>query len=187
MIFRDSSHAERWEAIIKASGAVKSNGTVNGDLGASLFILTGLASVYDRAEQHIHYGWIDFEAILRMPLSTGEGILVSLAGNLYNGGFFDGYTPEDIVSHCDSDMVELAVEAIRLRKQKVFYSEVFGAWTFSREALETVRGYTEISGENIPETAMEFLSRATIPPPKRRKINPGNSDFPRFSQIVSDT
>lgn len=165
-MFRDSEHAERWEAAIKASGAVRSDGTVTGDLGASLFILTGLPSVYSRAEQHIHHGWIDFEAILRMPLSTGEGILVSLAGNLYNGGFFDGYTPEDIVSHCDSDMVELAAEAIRLRKRKVFYSEDFGTWTLAQEGENTLREFTGISAPDMPETAREFLSRATITPKK---------------------
>lgn len=161
-MFRDSSHAERWGAAIKAAGAITGGGTVKGDFGASLFIITGLPSVYNRAEQHIHNGWLDFEPMLGMALSTGERILVALAGNLYNGGFFDEYTPIDLVSYCDSDMVELAVEAIRLRKRKVFYSEESGAWTYEQEPTGAMRGYPEISGENIPGTATEFLSRAAI-------------------------
>ena len=118
MIIIDSSHAERLESALHMAGAIRDNGTVNTDFGASLYILTGLPGVYDRAQQHIHHGWLDFGPMLRMALSGGEKILVELAGNLYNGSFFIGYTPEDIVSQCDSDMVELAVTAIWLRKQR---------------------------------------------------------------------
>ena len=90
MIFMDNDHAQRWAAAIQTAGAVRDDDTVKGDFGASLYILTGLPSVYDRVEKHIHHSYIDFEPMLHMGLSTGETILVALAGNLYNGGFFGG-------------------------------------------------------------------------------------------------
>lgn len=162
MIIIDSGHAERLENALHTAGAIRSDGTVNTDFGASLFILAGLPCVYDRAQQHIHDGWLDFGAILDMALSGGEKILVSLAGNLYNGSFFDGYTPEDIVGYCDSDMVELAVKAIWLRKQKLYYSEVYGVWVLQNGTKGTLRSFTECKGPEIPGMLQEFPDRAAI-------------------------
>lgn len=125
MIFNSSDHAERFAAAIQTAGAVRDDGTIKGDFGASLYILTGLPSVYDRAQQHIHPGYIDFEPMFHMGLSSGETVLVALAGNLYNGGFFGGYTPQDIVSYSDEDGVLLASTAMLLRKKRLDLDTVF--------------------------------------------------------------
>ena len=125
MIFMDNDHAQRFAAAIQTAGAVKDGGAVNPDFGASLYILTGLPSVYDRAQQHIHPGYIDFEPMFHMGLSSGETVLVALAGNLYNGGFFGGYTPQDIVSYCDEEGVTLATKAILLRKAALNINTIF--------------------------------------------------------------
>lgn len=125
MIFRDSDHAQRWAAAIQTAEAIRDDDTVNGDFGASLFILTGLPSVYDRADRHIHNGYIDFEPMFCMGLSTSESILVALAGNLYNGGFFDRFTPQDIVSYCDTDGVSLAAQALILRQRRIDINTIF--------------------------------------------------------------
>ena len=116
MIFTDDRHAEEWAEAIDRAGVHRDDDTVNSYFGVSLFIITGVPSLYSRVKQHIHNGWLDFEAMLRMGLSSGENILVSLAGNFYNGGFFGGYTPSDIVSYCDAGMVDIAARAMRLRK-----------------------------------------------------------------------
>ncbi len=126
MIFRDSDHAEQFAAAIQAAGAVRDDDTINCDFGASLFILTGIPSVYKRVEQHIHHGYIDFEPMLNMGLSTGESVLVALAGNLYNDSFFDAYTPQDIVNYCDTDGVALAARALLLRKQRLDINTLYG-------------------------------------------------------------
>lgn len=125
MIFRDDDHAEQWAQAIDRAGAHRDDDTVKSDFGASLFIITGIPFFYERFKHHIHTGCIDFEAILKNGLSTGEVILVSLAGNLYNGGFFDRYTPNDIVNYCDAEMTELAVKAIWLRGQRIDVNTVF--------------------------------------------------------------
>ena len=125
MIFNSSDHAERLAAAIQTAGAVRDDDTIKGDFGPSLYILTGLPSVYKRVEQHIHPGYIDFEPIFHTGLSSGETVLVALAGNLYNGGYFGGYTPHDIVSYCDADGVVLATMALRLRKQRLDINTTF--------------------------------------------------------------
>lgn len=125
MIFMDNDHAQRWAVAIQTAGAVRDGGAVNPDFGASLYILTGLPGVYDRVEKHVHHGYIDFEPMLNIGLSTGERVLVSLAGNLYNGGYFRTYTPHDIVSDCDGEGVTLATKAILLRKAALNINTIF--------------------------------------------------------------
>lgn len=125
MIFMDNDHAQRWAAAIQTAGAVRDDDTVKGDFGASLYILTGIPSAYKRVAQHVHPGYIDFEPMFHMGLSSGETVLVALAGNLYNGGFFGGYTPQDIVSYCDTDGVELAARALALRKQRLDINTIY--------------------------------------------------------------
>lgn len=125
MIFKDESHAEQWAEAMEKAGALRDDDTVNSYYGASLFIITGIPGLYSRAKKHIHNNWIDFTVILNMGLSTGEKILVALAGNFYNGGFFDEYTPCDIVNHCDAGMVELAAKAFWLRKQTINVNVIF--------------------------------------------------------------
>lgn len=87
MIFRSDKHAEQWAEAIDRVGAVNQDDTVSAYFGASIYILTGMPFLYDRIKKHIHRDYIDFEAILDNGISSGERILVALAGNLYNGGF----------------------------------------------------------------------------------------------------
>ena len=119
MIFRSDKHAEQWAEAIDRAGAVNQDDTVSAYFGASIYILTGIPFLYDRVKKHIHRDYIDFEAVLNSGISSGERILVALAGNLYNGGFFDNYTPWDIACGLDTGMVELAATAIWLRKQRI--------------------------------------------------------------------
>lgn len=125
MIFRSDKHAEQWAEAIDRAGAVNQDDTVSAYFGASVYILTGIPFLYDRIKKHIHRDYIDFEAILDNGISSGERILVALAGNLYNGGFFDNYTPLDIACGLDTGMVELAVTAIWLRKQRIDINTIY--------------------------------------------------------------
>lgn len=125
MIFTSEEHAEKWAEAISRADAHRDDDTVKSDYAASLFIITGVPGLYDRVKEHIHGGWIDFDAMLDMWLSGGERVLVALAGNFYNGGFFEDYTPFDIVKQCDAGATELAARALWLRKQTVNVNTVF--------------------------------------------------------------
>lgn len=125
MIFRSDKHAEQWAEAIDRAGTVNQDDTVSAYFGASIYILAGIPFLYDRIKKHIHRDYIDFEAILDSGISSGERILVALAGNLYNGGFFDNYTPWDIACSLDAGMVELAATAIWLRKQRIDINTIY--------------------------------------------------------------
>ena len=123
MDFISAKHKLDWAEALQAARAVRQDGSIKADFGASLYILTGLPDVYERAKSAIEPGMIDFYKILEKGLSKGERILVSLAGNLYNGGFFAEYTPLDLVASLDADRLALAVAALALRKKNLNISD----------------------------------------------------------------
>ena len=125
MKFRNQEHIELWAEAVHQTGALKDDDTVKADYAATLYIITGIPGLYTRVKRHIHEGWIDFEPMLEMGLSSGERLLVSLAGNLYNGGFFRPNTPIDIIESCDRGMVELAATALLIRGQTVNINTAF--------------------------------------------------------------
>ena len=125
MIFLNDDHAEKWADAVQRTGSLMEDDNVKGDFAASLFIITGIPWLYGRVMKHLHDGWIDFEPMLSMGLSSGEKTLVSLAGNLYNGGFFEDLSPYDIVAYCDSQMVKLAAAAIQMRARSVNINTVY--------------------------------------------------------------
>lgn len=124
MFYSDENHQKRLREAFALTGAVKADGHVDSDFCASLYLLAGMPSVYSRAKRFLSRGCIDFPEMLDgLGFSAGETILVSLAGNLFNGGFFDRYTPVDIIGYCDCDTVQLVCSALMLRKSRLKISD----------------------------------------------------------------
>lgn len=71
-------------------------------------------------------GYIDCGSILdEMSLSSGETLLVRLAGNLYNGGFWSD-TPADLVNFLDDRCFQLCLSALAIRRAKPHYDRERG-------------------------------------------------------------
>ncbi len=125
MFYSDENHEARFREALALTGAIKEDGHIEAYFGASLYLLTGLPYVYGRAKKFLGAGYIDFGSMLaQLALSSGEEIAVSLAGNLYNGSFFAGYTPLDIISTCDGPTVQLACSALLFRKSRVMEADI---------------------------------------------------------------
>lgn len=91
---------------------------------ASLFLLTGLNSW--SMLRRFCAGYIDIDGMLnKLPLSSGEALVVRLAGNLYNGGFWTG-TPLNLVSDLDRKMSQLCIDALLLRRARAYYDSERG-------------------------------------------------------------
>lgn len=123
--FRDGVHKELFANALNKAEAINPNGKLKADFAASLYIITGIPDMYERVKEHIHSGYIDFESMFEVPFSTGENIMLALAGNLYNGGFFNDYTPWSIIATCDRDTTQLAAEAISIRNQSWNINEIY--------------------------------------------------------------
>lgn len=125
MKYFNDSHKARFEEALSLSGAVDNTGRISSYFGASLYLLSGLEYVYPRAKRFITNNCIDFEPMLNgLGLSTGEQIVVALAGNLYNGSFFERYTPVDLLDYTDGETFELVLNALLLRKSRLNISSI---------------------------------------------------------------
>lgn len=126
-IFIDRSHAQRWAEVVDITGAVESDlNKVNTAFGASLYLLTAVSTLSESLSDYVHRGWIDFDSLIEntfKSLSSGEKVIVLLAGNLYNGAY--KCTPSDFLSKCDETMVTIALTAIELRANRIELETVF--------------------------------------------------------------
>lgn len=119
MLYMKSGHLNKLLEALNRTNAIKENGRIDSYYGASLYLLTGLEYAWPRLKKHVHPGYIDFEPMLNSGLSSGEAIIVRLAGNFYNGGFWNGMTPFDVMNTLDAGMFDMAMTATMLRKRKL--------------------------------------------------------------------
>lgn len=126
-MFLSDKHIQNFcEAVSLIPDAIADKGTrrLSSYYGASLFLLAGL----DAWPQLRRFctGYIDIDGMLNeVPLSSGEVLVVRLAGNLYNGGFWVG-TPLDLVSELDREMSGLCINALLLRRARAYYDSERG-------------------------------------------------------------
>lgn len=122
MFYIDEKHEQRLNDALRGSGAIKEGGRVDAYMGASLYLLTALPGTWGRLKRYVEPGCLDFAEMLEnVVLSTGEEIIVRLAGNFYNGGFWSdaGLTPWDIVASLDGNCVALVACALWLRSSRL--------------------------------------------------------------------
>lgn len=120
--FLSERHLENFrEAVSLIPDAVNRNDRrISSYYGASLFLLTGLEETWAQLRRFCT-GYIDCGSMLdEVTLSTGEQIVVRLAGNLYNGGFWVG-TPGDLASDLDDHCFQLCLSALAIRRARAYY------------------------------------------------------------------
>ena len=125
-MFLDHHHAQLWHSELARLEADDHHAVI-GCLYASLFILTGM-DAYDRIKDRIHATWLDIQDILdNVRLSTGEQMLVKLAGHLYNG--YGAVSLYDLFTYCDADCRSLVVSAVEMRNMTgVPLEEIRAVW-----------------------------------------------------------
>lgn len=127
MYFLSELHLQNFrEAIELIPNARPGSGRrLSTDYAASLFLLAGLEEAWPSLRRFC-CGYIDCGSILEaLSLSTGEQLVVRLAGNLYNGGFWED-TPADLVNFLDDRYFRLCLSALKIRRAKPLYDRERG-------------------------------------------------------------
>jgi hypothetical protein len=112
IFFTSPEHKARLRAILEKLHKL---GTDDQEYTAALYVLTSSAGLWQRLEGYVSHG-IDFTTMLEeQDFSGGIGVLVRLAGNLFNGTNED--TPSvDIPTRLDDRNFLVALTALQVRR-----------------------------------------------------------------------
>jgi len=87
IFFTSAAHKGRFIEVVQRLGKTwpEAGGTFDPEYAAALYILTSDAGMWNKAHDYVSSTGIDIEALLQeVHTSGGEGVLIQLAGNLFN-------------------------------------------------------------------------------------------------------
>lgn len=112
LFFTEPEHKQRWLTAMQQIGKVY-DGKIDPEYGAALYLLTADEIRWHVAERFVAHTGIDVDSILFVAsFSSGEVIMVKLAGNLLNGN--ESISPREFTRLSEYNF-RLALDAIKLR------------------------------------------------------------------------
>ena len=122
IFFTSAEHRKRWLAAVLQIGKVYS-GRLDAEYGAALYILTADEYTWMQAQAYVDCDGIDFEALLRaVHLSGGYGVLIRLAGNLFNDR--TACSPVDLATRLDETNFTVALTALQVRRSSLHVDDL---------------------------------------------------------------
>jgi hypothetical protein len=115
--YKSPVHQETMIKYLKLLGKIYPDGEVDREYLAALYIICSDDELRRKCLKYIDLEvmGINFPAMRRKEdFSSGYGVLVKLASNLFNE--YSKVTPMDIIRHLSGEFFELAIQAILLRK-----------------------------------------------------------------------
>lgn len=124
MFYIDGAHQRAFVKALHDTCALNDAGRVNSCFGASLYLLTSLGMRWQSVRRFVTPGCIDFDGILDgLTLSSGESVVVRLAGNLYNGQFGRDMSPIDLIGDLDNDFFRVCLHALEMRRGRAVLAD----------------------------------------------------------------
>jgi len=122
LYYTSPEHKKRFLTAMLTSGKVY-DGKLDPEYASALYILTSSAGTWQKASSFVDRDGIDFEAMLaEVDFSGGYGVLIHLAGNLFNDRFT--CSPVDICTRLDSENFTIALTALQIRRVSWALSEI---------------------------------------------------------------
>lgn len=113
IFYTSEAHQARFLAALQQIGKVY-DGKADQEYSAALYILTASHSTWEKAQNYVIRDGIDFEALLEdVDFSGGYGVLIQLAGNLFNGN--QHLDPLELMRLDDRNFI-VALNALQLRR-----------------------------------------------------------------------
>ena len=120
IFFRSVEHKQRLFAAMQQIGKIYA-GKLDPEYAAALYILTADAGSWQQASSYVSRHGIDIEALLDLPHASSEGVLLRLAGNLFNDQ--QHLDPLEFL-RLDDHNFQIALTALILRRSR-FYVDDF--------------------------------------------------------------
>jgi len=113
IFFTSEGHKERFVETMKRLGKVY-NRTYDAEYAAAIYILSSDPATWNKVSRYVSHEGIDIETMLQeVDFSGGYGVLVTLAGNLFNNG--QHLDPLEFL-RLDEGNFRVALNAIILRR-----------------------------------------------------------------------
>ena len=122
MYFTSEGHLLRFLTAVQQINKIY-DGKIDQEYGAALYILTSDRVLWQKTRSYVSHWGLSFEDIFQeVDLSGGYGVLVHLAGNLFNGRT----TPCDAVElmRLDGCNFQVALTALRIRRAMLTLEQV---------------------------------------------------------------
>lgn len=116
-----AEHKQRFTTAMQKFGKIY-NGKIDPEYGAALYILTSRSSTWDQAEGCVNGLGINFEDLFKEARFSGAySVLIEWASGLFNGN--TSIVPNELM-RLDDDNFQLALQALRIRRYGVPFSEL---------------------------------------------------------------
>lgn len=114
--WKDAGHKQRFLATMQEIGKIDSDGSMDTDYGAAVYILTANKHTWDMAKAVVHNHSINFDGLLTGGhLTSGSYIMNYLAANLFNGE--TPSSPYEISGHSlDESNYQTAISAFHIKR-----------------------------------------------------------------------
>jgi hypothetical protein len=114
IFFVSEEHKKRFLGSLAQIGKID-NGTPDTEYAAALYILTSDLFIWNEVSRYVSRDGISIKGILKkVHLSSGEAVLVKLAGNLFNGN--EHIDPLEFM-RLDETNFTIALTSLKLRRE----------------------------------------------------------------------
>ena len=115
--FTDNQHFNRMVTLLHQAKKInETSKNVDIEYGSAAYLLASNEDIYNKARNYVSIDGIDFRKMMtKQDFSSGQKVIVKLAGNLFNGSYKAETSPISLIWHTDTDLFEVAMSAIKMR------------------------------------------------------------------------
>jgi len=110
--FTDNQHFNRMIILLRQAQKInESSKNIDIEYGTAAYLLAANEDIFNKARNYVSVDGIDFrKMMIKRDFSSGQKIIVKLAGNLFNGSYKAETSPISLIKHLDTDEIWRQIE-----------------------------------------------------------------------------